>query len=100
VIDEAQHPEAPPIKEAIRQDIHAPLIMWPGRYERGQPAPSDPLPPSVYPDPEAYLPIQAKHPLVVDPPSLTRQADMETPVPRAHVSRGEVPQAQAQRRVI
>ena len=52
------------------------------------------------PDAEPFLAVEAVDPLVVDPPALPPQQDVQPPVAVPHPRRGQVPQPHPQRRLV
>ena len=100
VIDYRQDPEAPPVGQAVGQEIEAPPLMRRvagGGSTRGR---TDALLAPLSPGSQPFLAIEPVDPLVVDPPAFPPQQDVQPPVAVAHPRRRQVAQPQPQRRLI
>jgi hypothetical protein len=91
-----QDPDAPAVVEAIGHDIHAPPLIRAGRRGGAHPELTDAFPPAVHPHAELLGPIEPIRLLLIDPPALPTEQDVQPPIAEPGARRGQLPQAHPQ----
>jgi hypothetical protein len=91
VINNGQRAEPPSIKQRIRNKIHRPAVIRTPRLYAALPVcRADMSPWPLDPHAEAFLPVDPIHPLMVDPPSLAAQQNIDSKITVAHSYRGNL----------